>query len=169
MTAPSGSTEATSSRPVLRSGYAVGREPVEGAVGLVLGQVDDLVDVVDGRRLVVEGPHGRQGHAAVRRGRVALPDLAAVELLTRQPGAPRRRAAGAVLGRAPEHPVGVDDVAVGVVLDGAGTALAQQRGSRCSRRGTSRRRPREGRRAVREPGPLELGALDHLAGPGDDP
>ena len=86
-----------------------GDEPVEAAVGLVLGQVDDLAHRVGGGRLVLEAAHRRAAHGRVHAERVGLVDVAAADLLAGQPGVPRGRAAGAVLVGVGEDPVGAGD------------------------------------------------------------
>jgi hypothetical protein len=76
-------------------------EAVEAALAGVLGEVDALAGRVDRGRLVGEDAHLGQPHCGRDAGRVALPHRALVGLLARQPRAPRRRPARAVLVRPP--------------------------------------------------------------------
>jgi hypothetical protein len=95
-------------------GVRGGGEPVEGAVALVLGEVHPTADRVDRGCLVRELPHRRQAQREVEPGGVALVDEPEEVLLARQPRAPRRGPAGAVVVGAGEHRVGRHDVALGV-------------------------------------------------------
>ena len=127
VTRPFASTIATSSRPLREVGVVVRREAVEAAVALVLGLVDALADRIDARRLVRERPERRQLDRGLLAEDVAVPCVALVVLLARQPGVPRRLAAGAVALGPGEDPVGVDDLRVLVEPDRERAALSGQR------------------------------------------
>ena len=96
VTRPLGATAAISSFPCARLGQRRGREAVEAAVAYVLGQVHALPARVHRGGLVLEDAHRRAGHRTPAPPRVALPHAAAIHLLAGEPGAPRRRPAGAV-------------------------------------------------------------------------
>ena len=79
---------------------------------------------VDAGGLVLEGAHRRTGDRRLGARRVALPHEPVVDLLAGQPGAPRRRPAGAVGARVLEDPVGVGDLAVGGEADARAPPMA---------------------------------------------
>ncbi len=93
---------------------AGGAEAVQAAVALVLGHEHRSGGHVHGGGLVLEAPHGRvRLGLAGRAARVAFMDLAVLDLLAGQPGAPGRGAAGAVDQGVLENRVGIHQLAVG--------------------------------------------------------
>src|SRR5690606_29170209 len=88
----------------------VGCEAIEEPVGPVFGQVETLRHGIDRDCCVLEDAEGGS-RLALRAGHegVALEDETLRDLLAREPGSPRRPAACAVVGRARENGVGVDE------------------------------------------------------------
>ena len=118
------------------------RVAVEPTVGLILGEIDDLVYGVHRRCFMLEQSHGGEhprfgdtggvglvdpsGHGSERGGRrgVAVP----VELLTRQPGTPWGGATRAVDGGVTQDPVGIGDLAPGIEAHRGHTAGSRKHG-----------------------------------------
>ena len=142
------------------------REPVEAAVHQVLGHVYAPPARVHGGRLVLERAHGRMPRRPALPGRVALPHVAALELLAGEPGAPRRPAAGAVLRGALEDPVGPLGPAAGVE---AHRGRAAHERLRVRHQNPAAVAGREGRHAVGRKVPAVVRAGHRLVPSGDQP
>ena len=144
-------------------------EPVEAAVGPVLGQVPTAV-AGERRRFVCERAHRGASTRRLRARRVALPHVAPVPLLAGEPGAPRGGATGAVLRGVGADRSGAHHGAVRGEADRADPAapaghLVVDRQVPAARdRGVD-----EGRRAIGEDAVAEARPRHRLAAAGDDP
>ncbi len=110
-------------QPGAQVGPTGGGEAVEAPVDQVLGEIHAPPARVHGSGLVLEHAHGGMAHGPAPAGGVALPHEPRLDLLARQPGAPRGPAAGAVLGGSAEDPVRVGHPAAAVEANGRGAAL----------------------------------------------